>query len=77
MFFTTICSWMASSGDAPPMMNPVMAAGSEISPTVLALSMTGASAIPNELFTCCNVASRGVAPRARAVSTCRAERDRS
>ncbi|PUZ63760.1 hypothetical protein GQ55_3G093400 [Panicum hallii var. hallii] len=76
MFFTTICSWMASSGDAPPMTNPIMAPGSAISPTVLALSMTGASAIPSDLLTCCNVASRGVAPKARAVSTCTAAETR-
>nr|TKW24305.1 hypothetical protein SEVIR_3G044000v2 [Setaria viridis] len=68
MFFTTICSWMASSGDAPAMMSPVMAPGSAISPTVLALSITGDNAITSDLFTCCNVASRGVAPRARAAA---------
>uniref|UniRef100_A0A452XRD3 Uncharacterized protein n=1 Tax=Aegilops tauschii subsp. strangulata TaxID=200361 RepID=A0A452XRD3_AEGTS len=70
MFITTICSWMASSGDAPPMMSPVMAPGSAISPTVLALSITGDSAITSDRRTCCAVACRGVAPSASAVSTC-------
>ncbi|BAF16394.1 Os05g0118900 [Oryza sativa Japonica Group] len=69
MFITTICSWMASSGDAPPMMRPVMAPGSAISPTVLALSITGDSAITSDLLTCRAVACRGVAPSASAVST--------
>ncbi|AQK95433.1 hypothetical protein ZEAMMB73_Zm00001d011002 [Zea mays] len=69
MFMTTICSWMASSGDAPPMMSPVMAPGSAMSPTVLALSITGDSAMTSDRFTCCSVACRGVAPSASAVST--------
>uniref|UniRef100_A0A452XRE0 Uncharacterized protein n=1 Tax=Aegilops tauschii subsp. strangulata TaxID=200361 RepID=A0A452XRE0_AEGTS len=69
MFITTICSWMASSGDAPPMMSPVMAPGSAISPTVLALSITGDSAITSDRRTCCAVACRGVAPSASAVLT--------
>ena len=60
---------MVSSGDTPPMMSPVMVPGSTISPTVLALSMSGDSAITSDRFTCCSVACRGVAPRASAVST--------
>jgi len=70
MFITTICNWMASSGEAPPMISPVIAPGSEMRPTVLALSSTGESAIIRALFTCWSVAWRGVAPRANAVSTC-------
>lgn len=71
MFITTICSWMASRGEAPPIISPVIAPGSEIRPTVLALSRTGESEITRALFTCCNVAWCGVAPRANAVSTCK------
>jgi len=60
---------MASNGDAPPIIIPVIAPGSEISPTVLALSITGDRAITNDLFTCWSVACLGVAPSASAVST--------
>lgn len=69
MFITTICNWMASKGDAPPIIIPVIAPGRDINPTVLALSITGERAITNALFTCSTVAWRGVAPRANAVST--------
>lgn len=60
---------MASNGDAPPIISPVIAPGSDINPTVFALSSTGDSAITSALFTCCSVACRGVAPSASAVST--------
>ncbi|RCV22770.1 hypothetical protein SETIT_4G246900v2 [Setaria italica] len=64
MFLTTICTWMASTGDAPAIMRPVMAPGKETNPIVLALSMEGAKAIPSALFACWSVAWSGVAPRA-------------
>ncbi|CAA7398163.1 unnamed protein product [Spirodela intermedia] len=51
MFMTTICSWMASSGEAPPIISPVIAPGSAISPTVFALSSPGDSAITSDLLT--------------------------
>ena len=69
MFITTICSWIASRGDAPPIIIPVIAPGREINPTVLQLSKTGDRDITKALFTCCNVACLGVAPSANAVST--------
>lgn len=62
---------MASRGEAPPIIMPVIAPGSEMRPTVLALSRTGDSAMTRDLFTCCFVACLGVAPRANAVSTCK------
>lgn len=61
---------MASSGEAPPIIRPVIAPGSDIKPTVLALSTTGERAITKALFTCSYVACRGLAPSANAVSTC-------
>uniref|UniRef100_K3Y2X9 Secreted protein n=1 Tax=Setaria italica TaxID=4555 RepID=K3Y2X9_SETIT len=67
MFLTTICTWMASTGDAPAIMRPVMAPGKETNPIVLALSMEGAKAIPSALFACWSVAWSGVAPRAMTV----------
>lgn len=71
IFITTICSWMASRGEAPPIISPVIAPGREIRPTVFALSNTGDRAITRALFTCWSVACRGVAPSANAVSTCK------
>lgn len=68
-FITTICNWMASNGEAPPIIIPVMAPGSDIRPTVFALSSTGERASTNALFTCWAVACLGVAPKASAVST--------
>lgn len=64
---------MASNGEAPPMMRPVIAPGRDIRPTVLVLSTTGERANITALFTCSCVASRGVAPRANAVSTCKTD----
>ncbi|KAK9079280.1 hypothetical protein SSX86_000951 [Deinandra increscens subsp. villosa] len=60
---------MASTGEAPPIISPVMAPGSDMRPTVFVLSITGESAITNDRFTCWSVACRGVAPNAKAVST--------
>lgn len=60
---------MASKGEAPPIMRPVMAPGRDIRPTVFVLSTTGESAMTSALFTCWCVACLGVAPRANAVST--------
>lgn len=65
---------MASSGDAPAIMSPVMAPGKDTNPIVLALSMEGAKAIPSALFACWSVAWSGVAPRASAHSTCKEKR---
>ncbi|RDX81834.1 hypothetical protein CR513_37449, partial [Mucuna pruriens] len=57
---------MASSGEAPPIISPVIAPGSDIRPTVFALSTTGERPITTALFTCSYVASRGLAPSANA-----------
>ena len=56
IFITIICSWIASKGEAPPIIMPVIAPGRDINPTVLALSITGDRAITSALFTCWTVA---------------------
>ena len=63
------CICVASKGDAPPMMRPVMVPGREMMPTVLALSRMGARAMDKDDWICREMDWRGVAPRARPDST--------